>query len=224
MTLFRKLMLTAAASAAIAGASSVAEAANLISNGGFVAAPGGPAPNAGSFLTLGTGSMLIPGWTVTGGNIDWIRGYWESSDGDTYSVDMNGNQAGTIAQTISTIIGRTYRLRFDMSGNPDNGSATRLVLLGANGPLAPPQSYTFVTGVTPLNNRQNMNWEERGVNFTATSTSTVISFQSQNAGFFGAAIDNVSVAVPEPSTWAMMIIGFGAAGAVLRRRRAPISA
>ncbi|ODT84754.1 choice-of-anchor A family protein [Phenylobacterium sp. SCN 70-31] len=30
-----------------------------------------------------------------------------------------------------------------------------------------------------------------------------------------------SVAVPEPSVWAMMILGFGAVGAVLRRRRAP---
>ena len=28
-------------------------------------------------------------------------------------------------------------------------------------------------------------------------------------------------AVPEPATWAMMILGFGVAGAVLRRRRAP---
>ena len=27
-------------------------------------------------------------------------------------------------------------------------------------------------------------------------------------------------AIPEPATWAMMILGFGAAGAVLRRRRA----
>jgi hypothetical protein len=34
--------------------------------------------------------------------------------------------------------------------------------------------------------------------------------------FFGGA----GGAVPEPATWAMMIIGFGAAGSVLRRRRA----
>ena len=31
--------------------------------------------------------------------------------------------------------------------------------------------------------------------------------------------DAVSGAVPEPATWAMMILGFGAAGATLRRRR-----
>jgi hypothetical protein len=32
----------------------------------------------------------------------------------------------------------------------------------------------------------------------------------------------VSPAVPEPATWAMMLLGFGAAGFALRRRRAPL--
>jgi hypothetical protein len=32
-----------------------------------------------------------------------------------------------------------------------------------------------------------------------------------------------SAAVPEPTTWAMMLVGFGGLGAVLRRRRAPAS-
>lgn len=35
---------------------------------------------------------------------------------------------------------------------------------------------------------------------------------------------SVRVSVPEPATWALMILGFGAAGAVLRRRRAGLSA
>src|SRR5205085_709166 len=39
-----------------------------------------------------------------------------------------------------------------------------------------------------------------------------------NAGRVGA--PKVGAVVPEPATWAMMILGFGAAGAVLRRRRA----
>jgi hypothetical protein len=32
-------------------------------------------------------------------------------------------------------------------------------------------------------------------------------------------VDNIAAVVPEPATWAMMIIGFGAAGSIIRRRR-----
>ena len=39
-------------------------------------------------------------------------------------------------------------------------------------------------------------------------------------------LDNVSLSVgvvPEPATWAMMIIGFGAAGSMIRRRKAVVA-
>ncbi len=35
--------------------------------------------------------------------------------------------------------------------------------------------------------------------------------------------EGVTGGVPEPATWAMMILGFGAAGSVLRRRRAAVA-
>lgn len=37
-------------------------------------------------------------------------------------------------------------------------------------------------------------------------------------------VDNVTAAVPEPSTWAMMLLGFGGLGALLRRRRSVLAA
>jgi hypothetical protein len=36
--------------------------------------------------------------------------------------------------------------------------------------------------------------------------------------------DNLNAAVPEPATWAMMILGFGLAGATMRRRRVALAA
>ena len=52
---------------------------------------------------------------------------------------------------------------------------------------------------------------------------TSIAFEStQNAFEFDGLGGTVGV-VPEPATWAMMIMGFGAAGAMLRRRRTAIA-
>ncbi len=47
------------------------------------------------------------------------------------------------------------------------------------------------------------------------------SFTSQSGKFLGFA---QTAAIPEPATWAMMIVGFGFAGSVLRHRRAPYAA
>ncbi len=216
----RSLFLTGTLLGALAVAGSAGAAVNLIQNGGF----DGPNPPDGGFQTVGVGNLAIPEWDVIAGNVDWIRGYWESSDGDGYSIDLNGNNsAGTIGQTIATTIGRLYTLRFDLSGNPDIGSATRVALVGANGPIGS-ESYTFTTGPSPLNNRANMNWSPRTLTFTATSTSTLITFASANSGSWGPAIDNVSVMVPEPATWAMMILGFGGVGTMLRSRRRTVVA
>ena len=38
-------------------------------------------------------------------------------------------------------------------------------------------------------------------------------------------VDNLAInAVPEPATWAMMLLGFGAVGFAMRRRRQPVMA
>lgn len=49
-----------------------------------------------------------------------------------------------------------------------------------------------------------------------TSPSDTITF---NIGSFAAPAATLAAAVPESGTWAMMLVGFGAIGAVMRRRR-----
>ncbi|HEV7385613.1 MAG TPA: choice-of-anchor C family protein [Phenylobacterium sp.] len=215
MTFKTNLMAAAVAAATLVAGS--AGAATIV-NGGFA----GPGEANGSFQTVGVSTGVIPGWTVSSGNVDWITGYWQSSDGDGFSVDLNGTQPGAISQTIDTVIGQTYTLTFDMSGNPDNGSDLRLILADTGGD---PTTFAYNLDLS-TNSRGAMNWTPQSLNFTATGAATTITFASGNGGSnccFGAAIDNVGIAdaVPEPSSWALMLTGFLGMGTVLRRSRQP---
>jgi len=60
--------------------------------------------------------------------------------------------------------------------------------------------------------------------FVANSSSTILTFIDTRGAFnAGIYLDDVSVdavaAVPEPSTWAMMILGFGGVGFMAYRRK-----
>lgn len=195
-------------------------AANLITNGSFEFGS-----DPGSFSSLQAGDAAITGWTVGGAGIDYIGTYWQASDG-VRSVDLsgstikNGSYAGSISQTIATVSGQVYRVTFDLAGNPDGAPLTKVVLTSAvNGGIDQLYADTF-TVVPGVNTRANMGWLPYSFLFTATGASTTINFQSAVNSAYGAALDNVAIsAVPEPATWAMLILGFGAVGYVTRRRR-----
>ena len=192
--------------------------ANLVFNGSFETGA-----DPGTFTTLNAvDSTTIAGWTVTGGSVDYIGTYWQASQGFR-SLDMDGISQGTVAQqTLATVAGQTYRISFDLAGNPDNGPTVKEigVTIGDSGL----QTFTFdTTGKS----HGSMGWITESFLYTATGNS-IITFQSLTAGpvgqenfaAFGPAIDNVSVtAVPEASTWAMMILGFLGVGFLAQRRK-----
>ena len=116
-----------------------------------------------------------------------------------------------ITQSLVTVAGASYLISFDLSndgGTPnffdvDFGSSQLFTATDSG-------SFGFTTYSTTA---------------IATGASTILSFGfQQNPAFFH--LDNVSVsavngAVPEPGTWAMMLVGFAGAGVALRRRRRP---
>jgi Protein of unknown function (DUF642) len=116
--------------------------------------------------------------------------------------------------------GQKYVVSFAIAGNDDGGVLVKKLGVSINN--GPATQFTFDTTGT---SNSNMGWLYKSYGFTAPTASTLLSFTSQEANSFGAALDDVSIsAVPEVSTWAMLIAGFGMAGAVMRRRRGVVAA
>lgn len=186
----------------------VSAQATTIFNNGFNA---DPVP--GVYQTISNGNPLGP-WTV-GGSVDWIGGYWQPAEGDG-SVDMSGNNAGTLSTVLNTIAGQTYVLSFYLAGNPDGGNGTKTLNVQV-GSLN--QDFYFST---VGHSETSMGWLLQTVNFVATNNSA-LTFTSLDTNAYGAALDGVvvssSTAVPEPASCALVLTGLAGVIALIRRRR-----
>jgi len=160
-----------------------------INNGSFET---GAVDPDGSFLTLLAGDTGVTGWTINTENIDYIGAYWQASNG-VRSIDLNGSFGGdprsAISQSLTTVKGLTYQVTFDMSGNPDGGTGSKFMTVSTSSGAS--QQYEYV--VTSDNTKADMRWESNTFYFTATGTSTVLTFTSNTEGFFGPTLDNVAI-------------------------------
>lgn len=192
--------------------------ASLVVNGSF---EDGVAP--GLFINLLGGSTDIAGWIVTGTKIDYVGSIWEASDGSR-SLDLDGSTLpqgnGGVAQTFATTPGMAYTVTFDMAGNPANTPTIKPMRVSAAG-----QSQDFTFDITD-SSFDDMGWLAKSWTFTADSATTTLEFrsltQSGQIGW-GAALDNVSVNaatefVPEPGSWALLLVGLAAMGGIRRQR------
>jgi len=186
--------------------------ANLIQNGSFETGS-----DPGDWvITIDPGSTTINNWTVTSGTIDYIGSLWQASEGQR-SIDLNGNNAGAIAQTFNTTIGQSYLVTFDLAGNTAQDTI-KTMRVEADG-----QSTNFsfdVTGKTV----SNMGWTPQSWQFTANNTQTTLEFTSLTPNASGPALDNVAVVptdtpVPEPGTilGSLTLLGLGT---LSRRKKA----
>ena len=113
-------------------------------------------------------------------------------------------------QTITTHPGSHYLLTFDLGSNSAYGIPDGL-LASAGG-----TSATFTS-----TNTGGLTWEHEALAFTATGPTTNIALVGAQAGVY-IGLDNISVlqiGVPEPATWAMMLLGFAGLGGIARARQ-----
>jgi hypothetical protein len=89
------------------------------------------------------------------------------------------------------------------------------ILTGAGTVL---QTFTGAQFTADANGNQSLPSTNRRITFKAAAGETIsgIRFLSSRPAL---EVDNVVFAVPEPSTWMMMLIGFGLVGQAMRSRR-----
>lgn len=207
----RNLVLAAALVFAVTPAS-----AAVIRNGSFETQT---TTQVNGSALLSSGNKAIKFWNVGSGDVDLISSYWNASAGSN-SVDLNGTGAGAISTNIFGLaIGRVYNVMFDLAGNPDGGTRTKQIQASvtAAGAVRPPKTFSTVQAQSLT----AMNWSTMIFSFTASAPTQLLTFRSISPSAFGAAIDNVRIAVqpvPLPATAPLALLGL-AGLAFLRRRK-----
>jgi Protein of unknown function (DUF642) len=132
--------------------------------------------------SLATKGTEFSGWTAGPGTVDVLPpSFWQTPNGEG-SIDLNGINLGTITRHYETAPNRRYRVSWKVSANA----------VWSTGPYATPtvKTYNVITGPTTTaksfdstgRTNANMGWTGDSVNFTATSTDSIISFVSTTTG------------------------------------------
>ena len=202
------------AAGAVLAASSAFAGANLIQDGDF------SSPNFSGSWGFVTSPFM--GWTTNdpGGDIEIgnssVYGLPCDNSG-CQNQEINANAFNTVSYTVTGLtVGKAYDLSWDYGGRASGGPDFLNVSFGGNLLV---QDFGSVG-----------HWTDNAFSVVATASSETLTFDpvdtSGSGGIpsYGNEITNVSLAVPEASTWAMMALGFVGLGfAAVRRARSTIA-
>jgi hypothetical protein len=180
-----------------------ASAAELIINGGFE-----DAFASGWSHSYSATLDVIGGSTAHSGSLGARYTASDAVDGDV------------LVQAFSTVVGQTYVYSYWLAAATTDSAA--------------PSEFMVMIGsqiVADLFNTWTFEYTRFTGSYLADSDVSAISFFGFNSlGVYS--LDDVSVkprvetdtggGVPEPASWALMVLGFGGLGAVLRRRRGQV--
>jgi hypothetical protein len=167
--------------------------------------------------TPGGGNVPV-GWTANTayGETDFnqvLAGQGINNAAPALSIGNNDNQfpqPATLSQTFADTAGTVYQVDFFWRANGAGDPNAFLTLAAGSG------SITLLESSLPTS------FAEASFTFTGDGTDTLsISAQTNPSDWF---VDDISLsavtsAVPEPSTWAMMILGFFGLGFMAYRRK-----
>ena len=172
---------------------------------------------------IGTTGRASLGWI--GPTSPWSL----SAEDGSYFLDLTDYIAfgpyGGVSQTFATTAGHKYEVTFWLGSSPEWGIQDSLTASAAGA------SETF----TSTNSGSQINlWQPETFDFTANSSITTLSLLGANADN-DIGLDNVVATdlagvvvvtggtVPEPATWAMMVLGFAGLGWLARPRRRKVA-
>lgn len=183
--------------------------------------------------------LMMPGTALTTGAIEryeccltfWgpgngsDNGYVDSPTGGNYLAADGAYITRNINQTITGLTpGQDYVLSFDWAGAQQYGWTGEGDLTDGINWTVSLGGQSFTTATIHNAAKGFIPWRTQTFTFQPTSSTAVLSFLAH--GPVGvppfALLDHVSLtsgAVPEPATWAMLIVGFGLIGGMVRRRR-----
>ncbi|WP_310496220.1 PEPxxWA-CTERM sorting domain-containing protein [Sandarakinorhabdus sp.] len=179
-------------------------------------------------------------WTVVG-QVDLVNtgNFGITCPGKCVDLDGSSGPGRLVSKSFAYTAGKMLTLRFDVSGS-QRTPATDSFLFTANfGQLTDINGFANLggfdpgqinpgnyTGLTTLGNynegiagaRPFLNY---GLSWTPVNAGTMtLEFWTTSGDNFGPILDSVVVSqVPEPSSWVMLIAGFGLVGAAARRRK-----
>jgi hypothetical protein len=133
------------------------------------------------------------------------------------SFGSGDNLSGTMSTTVNFALGDTFLLTFDYGAG---GAGTEPLYVTFDG-----ITYTYDPVATGDLDTTFIHAVIGGL--ITTGGPTILSFSSGGLRSIDSFVDNIVLTgpdavpqgVPEPATWAMMLLGFGALGTAMRRRR-----
>lgn len=150
--------------------------------------------NEDNEMFLPLGSMSLTGWTIggPGDGVVWI------ARGTSKFVDLAHLSASSVSTLFSTVPGYQYQLSFDYFEDRANEGNDRLWVYTGS-------TLLFNAGTPCCGSVRHSE-----VGFVANYDQTTLTFRSIGPWNNGPALDNVVVelvAVPEPSTFGLMLLG-----------------